>query len=399
MSDGRLVFAALRRVAPSWGHGTRVALRLLVTSSGSAVLLLLGLLTTACDREAPAAPPNAVSERPEPIEARVRVRIEQASSAPLGDAGELTGIVEPQASVIVSAETAARVTARLIERGDAVEAEQLLFELDGSRAWIEYERAQASVAARQSDTTQAERERSRSATLHEREGISAAAHDRTIHASEAAASAQELARLSKRAASRGLRDAKIRAPFAGTIAEFHAELGDFVRVGTPVATLVDLSRVRLRVGLTAAELELVSVGDRLDVEFTDLGGRRLSAELRSVSPLADPRTGTYAAELWLDNPEQKLRQGMIARVDLGADEARADQLTIPRAAVIRRDNGYAVWVVEDVDDQPRVRARKLTLGRSGADRVAVLDGLAAGERVVTEGMFALRQDAAVTIED
>jgi RND family efflux transporter MFP subunit len=370
--------------------------------SGSAVLPVLalaGLLATACDRAAPASTPDTESQRPEPIEARIRVRVEAASAVPLGDAGELTGIVEPYASVIVSAETAARVTSRVVERGDRVEAEQLLFELDGSRAWIEYERAQASVEARLTDTAQAERERSRSATLRERENISAAAHDRSVHASEAASSAEQQARLSKRAAARGLRDAKIRAPFAGTIAELHAELGDFVRVGTPVVTLVDLSRVRLRVGLTAAELELVSVGDRFDVEFADLGGRKLTAELRSISPLTDPRTGTYAAELWLDNPEQELLQGMIGRVELGAARARgSESLTIPRAAVIRRDGGYAVWVIENVDGQPRVRARALTLGRSDSDRVAVLDGLAPGERVVTEGMFALREHAAVTVE-
>ncbi|HVI01026.1 MAG TPA: efflux RND transporter periplasmic adaptor subunit [Enhygromyxa sp.] len=360
----------------------------------------MGLLASGCDRQAPAASPEVETEPPAPIEARVRVRVEPASTAPLGDAGELTGIVEPHAQVIIAAETNARVTARLIERGVRVEAEQRLFELDGSRAWIEYQRAQASVEARQTDTAQAERERSRSSTLHEREGISAAAHDRSIHASEAAASAEELARLSKRAAARGLRDSKIEAPFAGTIAEYHVELGDFVRVGTPVATLVDLSRVRVRVGLTAAELALVQIGDRFEVEFADLGGRSLSAELKSVSPLADPRTGTYAAELWLDNPEQSLRQGMIGRVELGGEQARdGDALTIPRAAVIRRERGYAVWVIDEADGQPRVRARTLTLGRSGAERVAVLDGLAPGDRVVTEGMFALREGAAVEIEN
>jgi len=361
-------------------------------------LAIVGLLLTACDREPPDPVPDPVSERPEPIEARVRVQVEAASTAPLDDAGELTGIVEPFASVIVAAETAARVTSRAIERGDRVEADQLLFTLDGSRAWIEYERAQASVEARRSDTTQAERERSRSATLHQREGISAAAHERSVHASEAAAAAEQLAAVSKRAAARGLRDAKIRAPFAGTIAELHAELGDFVRVGTPVATLVDLSRVRLRVGLTAAELDRVGIGDQLEVEFADLGGRRLTAELHSISPLSDPRTGTYATELWLDNPDQRLRQGMIGRLELGGDRGRDDPLTIPRGAVVRRADGYSVWVVEELDGQPRVHARTLTLGRAGAERVAVLAGLAPGERVVTEGMFALREGAAVEVE-
>ncbi|MFO7561665.1 MAG: efflux RND transporter periplasmic adaptor subunit [Enhygromyxa sp.] len=359
--------------------------------------VLTGLLITSCDRQAPAPAPEPASEKPQPIEARVRVRVEAAKPAPLGDAAELTGIVEPFARVIVAAETAARVTSRAIERGEQVETGALLYTLDGSRARIEYERAQASVQARETDVAQAERERERSATLHQREGISAAAHERSVHARESAAAAEQLARTNKRAAARGLRDAKIRAPFAGTVAEFHAELGDFVRVGSPVATLVDLSRVRLRVGLTAAELELVAVGDQLEVEFPDLGGRRLSAELHSLSPLSDPKTGTYAAELWLDNPDQKLRQGMIGRVQLGGRPEHAP-LTIPRAAVVRRGSSYTVWVVEELDGQPRVRPRSLTLGRAGAERVAVLDGLAPGERVVTEGMFALREGAAVEID-
>jgi membrane fusion protein, multidrug efflux system len=397
----------LAQVSESRGDpgGTRVALgQARMSTLRAVVLVVTGLLASACDRDAPAsaAEPEPPHERPEPIEAKVRVRVEPASQAPLGDAGALTGIVEPYASVIVAAETSARVTGRAIERGDRVEADALLFELDGSRARIEYQRAQASVEARSTDVAQAERDRNRSATLHQREGISAAAHDRSVHASEAATSAEELARLSKRAAARGLRDAKIRAPFAGEIAEFHAELGDFVRPGSPVATLVDLSRVRLRVGLTAAELELVAVDDQLEVQFDDLGGRRFVATLRSISPLADPRTGTYAAELWLDNPDGKLRQGMIGRVELGDDAdrraGRSESLTILRAAVVRREAGFAVWVVEEVDGQTRVSARSLTLGRSGPERVAVLDGLKPGDRVVTDGMFALREGAAVSIE-
>lgn len=363
------------------------------------VLLVFAVpFASGCVPEAPAvaSTSEAASAAAEPIEAKVRVRVEPARATPLADAVELTGIAEPFASVVVAAETAARVTDRAVERGARVEAGALLFELDGSQAWIQFKRAQASVEARASDRAQAERDRKRSATMHAREGISAAAYERSVHGSESAAAAEELARLSKRAAARGLRDAKIKAPFAGVIAELHAEVGDFVRPGTPVATVVDLSRMRLRVGLTAAELNLVTIGEACVVEFADLGGVKLPAELRSVSPLADPRTGTYAAELWLDNPQERLRQGMIGRVELDVDARKRsdDLLTIPRASVIRRAGGYAVWVVE----HHRVEARALTLGRASAERVAVLAGLAPGERVVIEGMFALREGAAVVIE-
>lgn len=363
--------------------------------------LSLALLLFACD-PAPEVEASSPVAAPAPIEARVRVRVEAVQTRALADAGELTGIVEPFARVVIKAETAARVQARHIERGDRVEADALLFTLDDSRARIEYRRAQATVDAREDDVAQAELERRRSATLHEREGISAAAHDRSRHAAESAAAAAQLAEISQRAAARSLRDARVRAPFAGLVAEFHVERGDYVAPGTPVATLVDLSRVRLRVGLTAEELGLVELGARVPVSFSDLGGRTIEAELRSVSPLVDPRTGTYAAELWLDNADGRLRQGMLGRVAFGravlVDGASAP-LTIPRAAVLRRGGDFAVWVIDPSSDPPRVGARTLVLGRADQERVAVLDGLAPGERVVVEGVFALREGAAVDVED
>lgn len=372
--------------------------------------VLTASVLTACDATptVEAAPPTAA---PEPIEARVRVRVEAARMQPLAGVGELTGVVEPFASVVVKAEAAARIEARHVERGERVEVGALLYTLDDSRARIEYRRAKASIDARQHDVEQAQRELDRAAQLLAREGISAAAHDRTASAAKSASAAEQLATLSARAAARGLQDANIEAPFAGLVAEFHAELGDFVGPGSPVATLVDLSRVRLRVGLTAGELELAQLvlstatgpgqsGARVPVRFSELGGLTIEAELRSISPLVDPRSGTYAAELWLDNPDQQLRQGMLGRVELGravADEPDA-QLTIPRAAVIRRDGKFAVWVIAEHGDPARVEARALLLGRAAGERVIVREGLRAGEQVVVEGVFALREGAAVVIE-
>jgi RND family efflux transporter MFP subunit len=135
------------------------------------------------------------------------------------------------------------------------------------------------------------------------------------------------------------------------------------------------------------------------VSFSELGGLTLEAELRSVSPLVDPRTGTYAAELWLDNPDRQLRQGMLGRVELGRALANPNaQLTIPRAAVIRREGKFAVWVIAEHGDPARVEARTLLLGRAAGERVIVREGLRAGEQVVVEGVFALREGAAVVIE-
>lgn len=365
----------------------------------SLLVLLVTLAASACDAKQ-SKPEPIPSEAPEAaaVEARVRVRAVAVERGRLEELGDATGIVEPFALARVAAETAGRVKARKVDRGSAVEADALLVELDASRARIQLDQANATLAARQTDRSQAERERDRTAKLHERESVAAATFDRSSHQASAAAAAEDIALLGKRAAADALRDAKILAPFAGTIADFHVELGEFVGPGSPVVTLVDLTRVRLHVGVTATEAGDLRVGDRLEVRFGELGGRTLVGELHSVSPLADPRSGTYAAELWLDNPDGLLRQGMIGRVDLTPDAdalaQRGESLLIPRAAVQRRAGEFAVWVVVE----GHARARVVALGRADERRVEVVEGLALGELVVLEGGFALREGAAVELE-
>ena len=363
------------------------------------VLLSLTLALNACDSAESAKPIPSAEPDAAAIEARVRVRAIEAERGRLDELGEATGVVEPFALARVAAETSGRVNVRRVDRGDAVEAGTLLVELDASRARIQVRQADATLSARQSDREQAELERKRSEQLRQRESVSIAAYDRTAHQASSAAAAEDLALLSKRAATDLLRDAKISAPFAGTIADFHVEIGEFVGPGSPVVTLVDLTRVRLHVGVTAAEASDLRVGDRLTVQFSELGGRTLSGELHSVSPLSDPRSGTYTAELWLDNPEGLLRQGMIGRVSLRPSDAVAnassfEPILIPRAAVLRREGEFAVWVVIEGHAQ----AREVALGRADDRRVEVLDGLAAGDWVVLEGGFALREGAPVDLE-
>jgi RND family efflux transporter MFP subunit len=368
------------------------------------VFLSLTLTAAACDSAESANPIPSAEPDAAAIEPRVRVRAVEAERGRLDEVGDATGIVEPFALARVAAETSGRVKVRRVDRGSAVEEGTLMIELDASRAQIQVRQADATLSARQSDREQAERERLRSDQLRQRESVSAAAYDRSAHQATSAVAAESIAVLGKRAAADALRDAKITAPFAGTIADFHVELGEFVGPGTPVVTLVDLTRVRLNVGVTAAEATDLRVGDQLEVQFSELGGRTLSGELHSVSPLADPRSGTYTAELWLDNPEGLLRQGMIGRVGLRPTNAHADPLAfdtalfepllVPRAAVLRRAGEFNVWVVVD----GHARAREVALGRADDRRVEVLDGLADGDWVVIEGGFALRENAAVDLE-
>jgi RND family efflux transporter MFP subunit len=229
--------------------------------------------------------------------------------------------------------------------------------------------------------------------------ISEQRRDDLRHALDAARDAYLQAEVTRDTAARLLEDARIAAPFAGTVDSLLVDIGDFVAPGTPVATLIDLSRARVFAGVTAAQAARLEPGMRTSVVFAALGGLVQAAELRSVGRVANPRDGTYETELWIDAPDPRLRDGLVASIELRDVDDSAQPLA-PRAALLRRSGRSEVFVIErSRDGEAIARSREVRTGRSSGDRVEILEGLRDGEKVVVEGHFALRDGSRVTLDE
>ncbi len=358
------------------------------------------LVASACSPAEPgedAAAGQAAVSAPDPLQTGVRVRTVPVETGRLTARDEVSALVHAFHKATVTAETSGRVLERLAEPGDAVEPGDVLFQLDASRPRLELDRAVATIAARQTDLAHARRELERGRKLMERNAISEQKRDDLEYAVEKAESELALAVVARDSAKRALEDATIRAPFAGVVEDDLVDVGDFVTSGVPVATVVELSRVRLRAGVTAAEASRLAVGMNARAQFAALGGDSLEAELKSIGLVADPTDGTYVVEFWVENPDGHLRDGMIASVELPAPERDPHPL-VPRGALLRREGRTAVFVVEGMGANARAFARLLRIGRSQGNRVEVLEGLREGERVVVDGHFALSDGAAVVPE-
>lgn len=369
------------------------------SSTTTATWLALALLgAAACD--GPKEPtPTTVEAAPAPLPA-TRVRVATAARGQLSEGATASGKLHPFKSATIAAEAPGRILTREVERGDAVKRKSLLFRIDTARSKIQYDQAVANEEAARIDLGLAERELGRGEKLIEAQDISRSRFDQLAHSRDSAAKRSDLATINRRLAARGLSDARIRAPFAATAVTVHAERGDYVAPGTPLVTLADLTRLRLRVGLTAAEAQALERAGRepIGVRFDELGGASVQAVLHNVSPLADPRTGTYAAEFWLDQTaEGSLREGMVGRIDLSTLDA-APAILVPRQSVVRHAGGFAVWVVADGPDGPVARRRPVRLGRHDATHTEVREGIAADERVVVDGIFALADGEAVELD-
>lgn len=377
---------------------TRPALRRKLCTS---VLVALSLAIWAC-AESEASHPDAqrdaeaVSSPPRPQTA-MRVQVARVQRGPVDRAASATGVVFADRTADVAAEVAGRVLARLVEPGAQVAAGTALVRLDATQLDLAKREAAAALQARRVDLAEAVQELSRADELARQDALSQSRHDAARFAVDRAQSAQSLAEAALGRATRALADTTVRAPFAGTVEDVRVDVGDYAQPGTPVATVADFKRVRVKAGMTAAEAADITAGQEATAEFADLGGERLPGAVTSVGRVAD-RSGTYTVEVWLTAPDPRLREGMVAELHVTA-ASDATSLLVPRSSLLRRPDGLSVFVVDESHDIPRAIARRVRVGRSGKASAEIVEGLEEGERVVTAGLFALRDGAAIQIDD
>lgn len=180
------------------------------------------------------------------------------------------------------------------------------------------------------------------------------------------------------AARQALSDTRIVAPFDGAVSERLAGTGDYLSVGAPVLRLVRFDPVRVRLSVPERDAPAIRAGQAVRVSLEG-GGPPAVGSLTRIGPEITSRARTLQVELELENPEGALRPGSFARAEIVLDpEART--LVVPRAALVRFAGiDKVIAVVDGVAAE-----RPVTVGRAEAERVEILDGLAAGTEVVLE---------------
>lgn len=346
-----------------------------------ALLAFVLSLAAACGEERSAeitAPPVMV----ERVEARtVRDRIEAA--------GELLAVEEAS----VAAEVSGRVTAVGVLEGAAVEAGEVVLEIDRERRLLALDNERALVAEAEAALAEAQREVARVRSLFERKAVSRSQLDAAETAERRARSRLEASRAQQGLAERVLRDASVAAPFAGLLARRYVSVGDFVAVGDPLLDLVSLDPVEVEFHLTERDSGRVELGDRVQVRVAPHPDEVFEARVNVVSPRIDSRTRTLRVKAELDNADGRLRPGLFARADLGV-AVREGVPMLPEDAILQRSDGSVVYVL---DGGSRVQRRNVRTGVYRDGYVEAVEGVAAGELVVVRGQARLLDGSVVDV--
>jgi membrane fusion protein (multidrug efflux system) len=183
---------------------------------------------------------------------------------------------------------------------------------------------------------------------------------------------------------------QITAPFAGRVASRTVQLGETVTAGRECFRVVNANPLLARLYLPERELANIRVGQTATAMLESAPGRPWAARVTLVNPVVDEAHGTFKVTLEVPNPRGEIRPGAFARIRIQAGHV-ADALLVPRRGVLSEDGDTFVFVARG-DSAVRVPIR---LGVEDRDTVQVVQGLAAGDRVVTVGHGGLKQGARI----
>ena len=192
----------------------------------------------------------------------------------------------------------------------------------------------------------------------------------------------------------------IRAPFAGRLGIRLVNLGQYLDTGKPIVSLQSLTPIYADFSLPQQELARLQTGMRVRLTTDAYPGRQFDGTLTAINPDLDPQTRSVGLQATFENADQLLRPGMFARVEVLLPEERA-VLVVPATSVLSAPYGDSVYVIESKPGKDSgkaelvVRQQFIRTGSARGDFVSVETGLKPGERIVSAGIFKLRNGMSV----
>lgn len=377
---------------------------------------------------------DAVSETEKVAETPIPVKVDKARIGELVISLKSPGEAVTNRMITVKSEVQGVIKTLNVEEGQHVKQGDLLVELDDRQFRLELERAQADRLSKLSELLlekqfegtentmdsselgkiqKAKTDYERIQELHRKGMISDSEY-------EAAYTVYELTLIESggkkdeiRSASRGLTQAeiavktaqmnvektKIKAPFSGIITDIQVSPQEHITAGRDLFILVNISRIQVHATVLESEIGKMKEGREVILRFSAYPNKTFNGKVKSISPIVNPEDKTCKVVIDVANPEEEIKPGMHAEVEIAA-EIYNDRLLVPQEAVLDRGGRKLAFVVEE----GLAKWRYVQVGLENDEFAEILpseregEGIKDGETVIVDGHFTLAHDAKVTIE-
>ena len=354
-----------------------------------AMLAFIGL--TACGKSAPAADASP-SNVPIPVTV---VKLE-ATSIPIS--AEAVAQTEGASEVEIRPRVGGILLKRLYQEGAAIKAGQPMFLIDPVPYQIALTQAKAQLAQQQARIEQTKREATRLKGLLETQSISQREYDNSVSDNSTAVAIVQQAQASVREAELNLSYTTVKAPSSGVSGRFQFSEGALVAANTSLlTTIVQLSPIWVR--FSFSDNEITQLGGQLNQHtikkvsliMPDGSEYKEKGQLNFAASQIDPKLGTQQLRAAFENGDKSLLPGQFVRIRLTTG-TREGVFVIPQIAVMTNDQGKFVYVV---NEKSEATPRPVVVGDWVGKNWVILEGLKAGEKVVTDNLLKLHPGAAV----
>ena len=358
-----------------------------------ATLAVATLVTSACSSDSQADTPAAVAGKPP-----VAVSVATAAVSPLEESIEVVGTLEPKFATDIKSEVTATVAEVFVTEWVPVKKGDRLARFDTSEAEATIAALKAVEAQARVSQTRAERELTRAKELKQFGLITAQGFDEAQSAVDAAIASVAAATAQVRTAQAKLAKSLLVAPMDGVVAFRGVNVGDRVEnmgSGDPLFRIVDNRLLNLTVSVPSTRLAEVRVGQAVEFSTDAVPGRTFKGRVMFINPAIDAASRSARVIAEVSNADQALRGGSFAkgRVVVGS---RPSVVQVPREALMNWNIDQQTADVFVVTGETAAR-RQVSTGLSSGTAVEIVKGLAAGDRVVTRGGFAVREGDRVVI--
>jgi RND family efflux transporter MFP subunit len=309
-----------------------------------------------------------------------------------------TGTLEAWQKITITPDVGGKIARIYVNEGDRVAKGQLLAEMDVEAIQLQLQQAQAAMAVAQANFTNAKTNLDRMDRLFQEKAVSDQQYEQVKLGYDAAKAQLEQAQAAVNLARHSLDVSIMKAPFNGIIASKNADVGDVINPmmgsfspgsGGGVLTLVDFSRIKIRIDVTGSDITRISKGQAAILRVPTLPGQEFKGTINVVNQAADPATKKFGVEVAVANPDLALRPGTFGEIVIEV-HTHEDALVIPQKAVL--ENKY-VFIAQG----GKAVKKEITLGLQNTTMVEVASGVIEGDLVIAEGNFGLEDGSTLEI--
>lgn len=291
----------------------------------------------------------------------------------------VSGTLAPWRSTQLSSQTSGEVEEVTVRPGDTVAAGDLLVQIDTENLLLELDQAESNVAATRAQLALAEAQLDRVRALVDRGVTTSSSLDEAQSSVTQLTASLDALEDQVAGAELRLRNATVRAPFSGMVSDRAVEPGQYVGIGTPLISVVDLSTVEMRANAAVADGALLRRGQTVVITVDGVEGRTFEGRVARINPVAEEGTRTIPVYVMIDNPDGTLLGGMFASAQVVVDSVEG-AIAMPTRAL--REDVEGPYVLR-IEGDALVRQGIETGGTWAGQMTQITAGLEAGERVVT----------------